>query len=146
MLFDFVSKKLLNIHFPDNFTLYPYNDTAPSTVDIGISKNYSFNIITNALEELDSDHLPVLIILDKFSNIATEEQTFLNYKKADWKKFQKSVNLSLKIKNNLRTNVEIDDAVDEFVGIIQNAISTSVPKIKTKHKITFISDEIKLLI
>lgn len=146
ILFDFVSKKLFEIHYPESYTLYPYSDAMPSTVDIGISKNFNNNIQTDILDELDSDHLPVLISISNVDNLKLEEQTFLNYNKANWEKFQRNVNENLRLSNNLNTKVDIENSVDEFVSVIQNAMSKSIPKIKIKQNIKFVSDEIRLMI
>ena len=81
VIFDFANKHLYTILYPDNFTLYPYNDTFPSTIDIGISKNINCDIIVDAINELNSDHLPVLIILNNAVQLAIETRTFSITKK-----------------------------------------------------------------
>ena len=61
---------------PNIYTLYPYSNAARNTIDIEFSKNLKCDISIDVLNRLNSDHLPVLIVLDKLANIDKREIIF----------------------------------------------------------------------
>lgn len=71
ILLNFSIGKMYNFLIPDGFTLYPYNKKhAPSTVDIGLSKNLNYKTEIDILDDLDSDYRPILINLTGSSTIS----------------------------------------------------------------------------
>ena len=82
-LYKHIRKKPYAIQAPDNYTLYPYLNALPSIVDIAIIKNICNFQSIEAINELDSDHHPVLVALSSH-NTKTSNRTFLNYKRANW--------------------------------------------------------------
>ena len=94
-----ISNKPYSIQAPENHTLFPYNDTRPSTVDFAIIKNICNFKSIEALNDLDSDHHPIIITLNK-NRIITNYRTFLKYKNANWKMYREHMN---PIVNKLQT-------------------------------------------
>lgn len=139
---------LLEIIDPDKPTLYPYAcNSLPSFVDIVINKNLNKNIEVETIDQLDLDHLPILVKI-KNSQISCNNTTFLNYKKANWEQFRNYMNDNLTINNVLDTTNKIDDSVNQITQTINNAINFAIPKVKPKLIAARISlpPEIKALI
>ena len=145
-LLNFTLKHSYKILCPNSYTLYPYSNAAPNTVDIGFNKNLKCDISIDVLNELNSDHRPVLIVLDELANIETSEQSFFSYKKANWDKYRKIVNKNLILDRKIISQTDVDRAVDELVIVIQKASLEAIPKDKIKRNFQFISNEIKGMI
>lgn len=146
ILNNFITKNPIIIKYPDTYTLYPTNSTNPSIVDIAIIKNIDSNINTTTLDELDSDHKPVLFKLNN-KNIELVTPDTLNYKKADWNKFRKILTAETKINNKIKSINDIDNIINTLTKNIQTAIAHSIPKIKGSNKDNipeFITNMIKL--
>lgn len=80
LIYEYVNQNNLTVKAPDNFTLYPTIGGLPSTVDFAIFKNIQFNSKIDTINELDSDHLPVLLNLELQQNITKTRTPKLNYK------------------------------------------------------------------
>ena len=73
-----------------------YNFINSSTVDIGINKNVNYIVKVEVMNELSSDHLPVIVELGN-EKLETVDKTFLNYKLAEWDKFRSEITKNLVI-------------------------------------------------
>ena len=98
------------------------------------------------LNELNSDHLPVLIALDKIPKIETSVQSYLNYKKANWHKYREIINKNLKLSGSIISRTDVDRAVVELATLIQKAALATIPNSKVDRNFQFISNEIKSMI
>ncbi|XP_033229666.1 uncharacterized protein LOC117181211 [Belonocnema kinseyi] len=128
-IFDFAENYLCEIHYPDNFTSYPYNSTFPSTVDTDISKNIVCDITVDAINEFDSDHLPVILSMSiSTAKLEMEIRTFPNYKKANWGLFRKLINKNLTLSRSIKTQADLDRSVNDLVSVIHNAMEKSIPR------------------
>lgn len=72
-------KHILNLIYPDAYSLCPYNSAFPSTVETAITRNINWNLMVD-VGELNSDHLPVIILLSNFNSIEAEYSSFPKYK------------------------------------------------------------------
>ena len=107
----------------------------------------------NTLESTgyDSDHNALIIQINTSTTdllILESEQEIqkLNYRKADWLKFQTNLNknCNLEIYNNVNlTNEQIDLFIDQLDKNIQTAIEDAVPKIPSRNSCeTYINEKI----
>lgn len=77
------------LHVPSGHTKFPYNpEHYPSTLDLAISNNIHNITRIVTLNELDSDHLPIVLIISKVANDVkpqndSSEVTY-DYNKIDW--------------------------------------------------------------
>lgn len=127
--------------YPNNHTHIPSNGNSPSTIDLAIIKNvkkYSKPII---LEDLDSDHMPELLVLND-QKIAENNVKFLNYKKANWLLFRQSLNDNVKINNKMYCKNDIDAAVSTLTKCIRGAIDVAVPNVNAKNRVDSLPKEI----
>ncbi|CAD6229471.1 GSCOCG00006611001-RA-CDS [Cotesia congregata] len=67
ILFNYANKNNLTILAPDRYTLYPANSNQPNIVDFAILKNLNASIET--VDELDSDHMPIIMTLGELINL-----------------------------------------------------------------------------
>ncbi|CAG5092705.1 Similar to X-element\ORF2: Probable RNA-directed DNA polymerase from transposon X-element (Drosophila melanogaster) [Cotesia congregata] len=138
-----------NNHFeilaPDRYTLYPTNGGKPSTVDLALLKNiYHADIET--INDLDSDHLPLILTLNQTNTIKLDTKTVLNYKKANWQQFREIINDSIIINSNINSKEKIDKCIKNLTNTINDAISIAIPEIEITAKIKPLPDHIILLI
>ena len=128
---------------PDKFTHYPYNSNQPSTIDLALLKNINNCISLEALNELDSDHSPLILELDS-GNLKNEvDKKFLNYKEANWNKFRQIIQNKLTVNSKLANKLEIDQTTEKLTRIINEAIRVSIPEHSFERKQKPLSGEIR---
>ena len=134
MLHKFLSKQTYAMIVPDRHTHYPYNSNLASTIDLAIVKNVNNCGALESLNELDSDHSPLL--LELFSRDLKEEcdKTFYNYKNANWKKFRNLLQSKITENYRLSNSTEIEAAVIDLTEKIQAAMRSSIPLHVNKAK------------
>ncbi|XP_043588297.1 uncharacterized protein LOC122570265 [Bombus pyrosoma] len=117
-----------------------FQDLRPNNTLKTLDYDSDNNAIKFQISKNTSDHLTL--------ETQTETPRF-NYKKTDWKKFQKILeqNCDLKIYNNANlTNRQIDSFIDEIEKHIQIALQRSVPNLKQKNSCEpYINNKIKKL-
>lgn len=134
ILYKFINNTQVTLKHPENFTLFPTNSTHSSIVDLTIVKNTSTSPTQQSLNELDSDHNPVLFQIIN-SKVPLNTQEFLNYKKANWPKFRKFLTKNIKINSKFNTTIDIENSVSNLTQNIQEAIRNAIPKTKLNtHK------------
>lgn len=123
------------IHAPDSHTFYPTGRGRASTLDIILSNNLVNMTKPAVVNELSSDHLPVLFTVDTNpSEIATDNTKYC-YARANWRRFQRVINERIDLNNpNLDINdvASIDSAIDFFKNSILHAETCSVPKLPSR--------------
>jgi hypothetical protein len=133
---------------PNDFTHVPSQiNFVPSTIDIVLSN--SLNIISNpfVLNDLSSDHLPVLYsLVNSFEPI--KQKLIFNYSKANWFLYRKYIerNFGEIESQSLDSTEKIDKTLKLLSDLLQKAKIESVPKIKIRDSDFIISDEIKTII
>lgn len=118
------------LHFPENPTLYPANNTTPSTIDLVISKNMDNITEPESLPELSSDHNPVVftVIGPAMEN---REKPIYDYKNTDWGKFREILDSQICINNHITSPEALEYEVSKFTQAVLNA------RDKTTKKLTF---------
>ena len=115
---------------PDEPTLYPYNGN-PSIVDFVVAKSFSHVSKIEVLNDLSSDHLPLMFSISGSTNFLDPDVP-LNLSKVNWKKFCRLVECqSLSIcTGQLNSRNLIDSAVSSISTLITSALNCSAPKKK----------------
>jgi hypothetical protein len=114
----------LQIHKPDLPTLHSSRG-AISTVDFAISRSVSGISQLTVLNELSSDHLPVVFTCP-LSGPTPSEEKFFNWKRANWKKFGQNLS-QLQLVIPLNSPKDIDMAVETVSAEIRKATKAAVP-------------------
>lgn len=130
VLYNYSNSNNLTIEASDCNILYPSNNEIPSIVGIAILKNILYATTINTINDLDSDHLPIVLEVKYRSDIDHKKKTFLKYKDADWNKFEVIINDELVIKSNLKITDSIDRNVVDLTNLIKKAIDLAIPKIE----------------
>ena len=125
-------------HIPDQVSF------EPDILDIALVKNVRNNITIKTLNNLDSDHLPVLLTMRGQIKFA-EQRSFLQYHLANWERFQLDINNNVP-DLDLKTENELNNGVQVLTKVIQAAIAHNIPERKIKYNKPFIPDSIKRLI
>lgn len=144
VIFKYTSKSNIAVKAPDEYTLYPYKQAIPSVVDFALIKNI-VNSEIQTVNELDSDHLPIILTLNDKTE-KNEPKKLLNYKKADWDKFTNYLNDNINIDDNLTEKEHIDENVKNLTDNIQKAIQISIPTHNTKSNALTLPKDITRLI
>ena len=98
---------------PDKPTYYPYdNNKKTSTIGFPIIKNITSQINLEVLNELDSDHLPIIVKLNH--NNTTYESTFFIYSKANWTKFRISLSDKIDLTFKIKCKADVELAVSRI--------------------------------
>lgn len=128
---NFVASKPITILEPGKPTTRPHNNNKPSTIDIALAKNLKELPEVTALDELNSDHLPITIDFDTQNPLTKDSCQRLNLRKINWDKFREKLQNNLEINNKLDTIEEIDKAVETITKVISDAMNQSAPPVKT---------------
>ena len=126
----FINNGPYAIKAPDSYTLYPYNNTRLSTVDIALIKNITNFQSIEVINDLDSDYHPIIITLAK-TEITVERRKFLNYKNADWEKYNNYITNNLNMEYKLLDRESTNRAVATLTKTINGAAAAAIPLTKT---------------
>lgn len=121
----------LRILSPNEYTYVPYRpDHQPDILDIGISKNFNFPVQQNVIQEMNSDHLPVII---NFATIVTIRPQLpkLIEGYVDWEKFRENMNKKQRLGTATSEN-EINDLIQQFTQMVTQSVKAAT--IPTKRK------------
>lgn len=131
-LLKLMNQKNFTVHSPDNITLMPSRGDF-SVVDFVISKSFSNISPVKVLNDLSSDHLPIVFDID-FDFPFNDEQTFFNFSKANWKKFRQTLETSAHKINEEHVDLSSASLIDACIENVNHAIiqaaSESIPKKK----------------
>lgn len=140
-----LNNNLCSIQAPEIPTLYPTNGGCASIVDFALVNGVNYTFDVNALNELDSDHHPIVIEINNTHNIKCNNKKFLIYKNANWNKFRKYITNNLTLNTKVSTTIDIDNTINNLISIINQAKEHSIPTAKPKTNVD-LPDEIKQLI
>ncbi|KAM0734035.1 putative RNA-directed DNA polymerase from transposon X-element [Formica fusca] len=135
-----------SIMFPDEPTHYPENGGTPTTIDIIINKKSRNITETIVLNELNSDHRPLLFKIGQVNCNNIYEQEVYKYKRADWNKFRSFLNSKIVINNKIYTKQNIDQEVLKFTNSLEIALKETVNKANRKREDEDLPEEILNLI
>lgn len=115
----------LQISAPSEYTYFPYrNDHQPDILDIVVTKNFNLPLQQTVINELDSDHLPVLIT---FAGLPLNRPSSPRLIKGlvNWNIFKKSLDEIIVNPSQIDSPLEIDTNIEKLTKSISDAISTS---------------------
>ena len=142
---NYIKNRDYSLLYPDQHTFYPSNHrNKPSTLDLALIKNTS-NVKIEVVNDLDSDHLPIIIDLNAKIKL-NKPKTFYNYAKADWKKFRNYLTENHNMNTKLSEKREIDKAINNLINNIQQACKIAIPVVTCKPNADVLNSEIKMLI
>lgn len=99
----------------------------PDLIDFFITKGInSINISCNSSYGLSSDHSPVVLNLSE-EFLQTKMRTYLSSHYTDWQKFKRCVIENINLKIPLKSEADINEAVEHFNDCIQQAAWSSTP-------------------
>lgn len=142
-LFEMTQTGNFFVHPPSDPTYYPtHANRQPSVLDVTITNSTIQIELPLVLNELSSDHSPVLveIIVDR---LQSNEYMRPDYKNADWRKFSYEVDTLLQ--KNAATD-DIDADVETFTNAIKKARDIAVPLKRNFNKTMELSTNTKDLI
>ncbi|KAG5673598.1 hypothetical protein PVAND_003630 [Polypedilum vanderplanki] len=144
-IFKLFSSKSFSFHAPDDFTHISYHGTQ-SCLDFGISRHIYGISQFKVVNELSSDHLPILFDIACADSTNSNDFNFC-FSKINWKKVFRIVsNECTKISYSLIENKDIDLCVRKIELLVKAVIDSSVPKIKKRCSNYVYSAEISFLI
>ncbi|KAF0699498.1 Uncharacterized protein FWK35_00037541, partial [Aphis craccivora] len=134
VLFNFVNTRKFKVLAPPGPTYWPSSPHKnPDILDIFITKTPSnvHYVIDNILD-LNSDHSSVILTLNNYPSINTEPLK-LFHTTTDRYKFHDLVNQNLQLNIRLKSNDDIDAAVNNLTNVIQSA-AWAANTVKNVHK------------
>ena len=121
--------RLFSIHGPNSPTLIPSVGN-PSTVDFVLSKGIIRVSDPKTINDLSSDHCPILYAI-LTTQSPQESCQSLNFAKANWKRFRQLLDIAVFDLQHkfptLDTVYKIDECIDEMNSVVSAAIKDSVP-------------------
>ena len=121
---------LCEIHFSDEITAFP-SVGSPSLLDFAVTKGVVGITKPMVINDLSSDHLPIAFEIPTASLDFPTETRVKNFAKSNWKLFRSMISADIEIfqKSHLSisTPQEIDEAIETFNKIINNAVSKAIP-------------------
>lgn len=129
---------------PEENTHVPYrSDHQPDILDIIISKNVNNPIYQQVLNELDSDHLPVLIKFNMQPEINTIPPRLITGK-INWEKFQSSLEKYCDYTEHFLTSDEVDTAITKFNTSIVTAVAEASTPTRPKNRSAHLTPPIRI--
>lgn len=123
----YATKYSFQIVAPEKYTYYPYRtDHLPDILDIVLQKNFDKQIYQNVIDELDSDHLPVIISFISTPQMVQPPPRLINGV-IIWENFQDILDNQLKCPLSLNNHEEIDNAISNLTTskLTKNPTTTS---------------------
>lgn len=120
----------ISISFSSTPTYIPTrSSSSPSTLDILLSNvSYLLSPLTT-LNDLNSDHMPVLFHI--YSDVSREGRDQFNFNKADWRKYKSVLRSSFNhipsSDSNFYHPTEIDHGIETFTNTLHDSVRQSVP-------------------
>lgn len=119
---------------PDLLDFFVYCGVSPQYLDISVC------------DDLSSDHTPILLNYRAIPCQRLSEKPLFSYK-TNLERYQNYINSELNLKISLKTDTEIDDALENFVKLIHEAAYQATPLEENNKKSSVqITLEIKKLI
>lgn len=106
----------------------------PDILDIALILNISADIHHQAINELDSDHLPVITTLCQQAKVNVSNPKLIN-RPINWDTFRENLDINIKINKPLQTSCDIDSNTQHLTESIQDAIKSALaPRNPTKKQ------------
>lgn len=124
----------IQIAAPTEYTFHPRRpDHRPDILDVVLFKNFRKPIYQTVLNELESDHLPVVI---SFFNTPQQIPVVprLIEGKIDWEVFHNELDKNIKSPGPIHTNDDIDKAVRQYIEVVKISIQPAVTSMNNKKR------------
>lgn len=134
ILHNFILKNDIAVVGPQEPTHYPDSGNRPDVLDIALFKNTKQSIHMAVIQELTSDHNPV--ILTYGDEVVTKDPAQkINTEHTDWEKFQQLLDSAIATANPIINNkTDIDEHIDYLTQTVTEALHESTPQPKTSPK------------
>lgn len=149
LLYNEMLRQDFEIFYPYSPTYYPGEGRTPSTLDIALSTTSTPIESITVLNDLGSDHFPVLVKIG--ANCPTKEYNKIRcYSKANWDKFTRHLNQHTNIHEfrflDTPSKAGIDQRITRLTYILNEAAKISVPVVEIQPQRPVLDREIKELI
>ena len=124
ILKSYAIKNNIIIHGPFQPTFFPKGVGRPDVLDIFITKNTSFNLITYSIPELSSDHNPVMAELHRTLQVPQTRRHIVS-----WKGVTNTLTNKHLCTDQILTTEDLDTAVEELTNTIQDAIGKNTREV-----------------
>jgi hypothetical protein len=136
ILHNYTTENLITVHATDEPTHY-HNET-PDILDIAITKDIPCQIQTNILNELDSDHTPVLIVLGDDTNTNNQDKTTIDWTLFNILLLQNNITLEqINEQNTHKENIKILErntiTLQEHIQKALNDATITIPYKSPEH-------------
>lgn len=125
-IYDFLTNNNYCLFHPNGDTHIPDNKKTPSIKDFTISNKIMVQSI-NVINDLDSDHLPVIFTLN--TKVKSLDPPTLIKNLTDWKNFKNKMNAKTHITPEIITANEIDSAIKNLTELTQNSVKSTTTKL-----------------
>lgn len=120
------------------------NKFRPDILDVAIIQNFPYMIDFDVMDELDSDHLPVVMHIH--SQVQKKTTNRRNFNKANWHNYREEIHNIININKSFNKQQDIEDAVTHLTQVIQQAIKQNVPLSSLNNKTESLPPDILHLI
>lgn len=114
-------------------THIPTNGTTPTYIDVVLAKNCHNIVPPSVLNDLPSDHQPVLFALELYGERDQEAREVPAFQKANWRRYKNLMN-QYEPKINIETKEHLEDAIKEYTEAILAAAKEAIPMRKVTNK------------
>ena len=145
-LYNLLDHYRFSIHRPSDLTHYPYIGD-PACLDFVVSKDFNLISRVDVINDLSSDHLPLLFTICSDLSPSVPHDHF-NFRKANWKKFTRLVNAKCTplLDTDLSSSSLIDQSVESLSSMINESLISAVPKIRNQTQRYHFSEDVSNLI
>ena len=126
-------------------THYPTNGNRPDVLDYALHNNVPFYLEIKVTDDLDSDHLPILVTIREKPDMDSNPK-IPNYAKANWTLFRETVRSNIPREYSISNVLELEAATTELTDIITQAKDISIPIMEPKRDTPSLPTHIKKLI
>lgn len=119
-IFDISQTEPILIEHTDKHTHFPTNGTLPTTIDIIINKNVANLTTPYTLQDLDSDHDPIITSI-KQATKRDLAHTHTIWKHVNWTQYRKTMDQHITINSTIASAAEIEEEIEKFTKAAQAA-------------------------
>lgn len=137
LLFNHMTRHGFSIYGPTKPTHYPDSGKRPDVLDIVITNNLNISLSIDVIQELSSDHNPVIIEVGNIARRVDLPERF-NTKLTDWKQFRDCLDVSLvSVNPTIQSKEDVDYHILELTEKLTAALHASTPKPRPKKSDTY---------
>jgi len=148
-LYNVITKADFDIVSSGTPTYWPSDrNKVPDIIDFGITKSLKMqHIKVESSLELSSDHTPTIVTIQSSPITQNPPPEKLTAHNTNWLSFKKYISSHISQNISLKTESDINKAIQEFTHIIQEAAKAATPKTEPKKPSSFNTpDEISALL